>query len=83
MSYAQAEREYLEVLHRYEMDCGETMLERLWIRWADKCERLMGHSLDGDEKAEGFSLDSACEAFEAGKTPEQYASGWRPSWARS
>jgi hypothetical protein len=53
-----------------------------WDRWIAKAERLIGHSLDGDdsiaaiheERACGYSLDEAKDAFENGVQPAAYVS---------
>jgi hypothetical protein len=44
-----------------------------WDRWIDKAEKLAGHSLDGDQWVDGYSLDFAYVAFEAGTTAAAYA----------
>lgn len=46
--------------------------ERAWLRWTEAVERLLGHSLDGDQQRDGYSLDYAYDAFDAGDTPAQY-----------
>lgn len=53
-----------------------------WERWAAKAKKIAGHSLDGSQDEDGYSLDSAHDAYEAGDTPEEYvASIVRPGTA--
>jgi hypothetical protein len=47
--------------------------ERAWLAWVKKAENLLGHSIDGDQDRDGYSLDFAYSFFEAGDTPQQYA----------
>ena len=47
--------------------------DRAWEKWTAKVERILGHDLDGNEDIDGYSLDGANAAFEAGETPEAYA----------
>ena len=49
-----------------------------WDRWAARAKKLAGlTSLDGDEceGADGYSLDGAYEAFEAGVSAKDYVAG--------
>ena len=46
--------------------------ERAWERFWAKCEKLLGHSLDGNDDTDGYSIDGAYAAFDAGATAEQY-----------
>lgn len=54
--------------------------ERGWIKFADECERLLGHSLDGNDQEAfipgrggvGYSIDEAVVAYEAGRTAHAY-----------
>lgn len=54
--------------------------ERAWLAFAAECERLLGHSLDGNdpwdarlaETGDGFSIDEAVGYFDGGSTPEHY-----------
>lgn len=68
----------------YEMgfDSGEAH----WLAWCRKVEVLgidfmrnaAGDvSLDGDEDEDGFSLDGASDAFDAGKSPAEYVASAR------
>lgn len=45
-----------------------------WYAWVRACEVNLGHGLDGNEATEGFSLDYANDAFEAGVTVAEYVS---------
>ncbi len=38
-------------------------------RWLTRVEKLVGHSLDGDQKKDGYSLDNCVDMFKAGKRP--------------
>lgn len=37
-----------------------------------RAETLAGHDMDGDQSKDGYSMDGALVAFEAGLTPQQY-----------
>ena len=51
-----------------------------WDRWIAKAEKLIGHSLDGNDSvaarangsAVGYSLDEALDMFRAGTEPQAY-----------
>jgi hypothetical protein len=46
-----------------------------WYAWANKVEKILGHSLDGDQATDGYSIDEAYEYWEKiGFTPAEYAS---------
>jgi len=45
----------------------------LWSEWVDIVERQLGHSLDGDQERDGYSLDCALDCYKAGLSPEEYA----------
>lgn len=44
-----------------------------WELWVDKVEAVVGHSLDGNLVEDGYSIDNAYEAWEAGQTPGEYS----------
>lgn len=46
--------------------------ERAWERWVKKVERALGHTIDGDQDRDGYSLDFACDFFDNGGTVEEY-----------
>jgi hypothetical protein len=46
--------------------------ERAWLRWIKKAEKLFGADLDGDEDRDGYSMDGAYGAWEAGWSPAEY-----------
>mgnify|MGYP001405734068 CR=1 FL=1 len=54
--------------------------ERGWMKFADECERLLGHSLDGNDPEAflpgsggvGYSLDEAVPVYEAGQSAHTY-----------
>ncbi len=43
-----------------------------WEKWADKVEAALGHSLDGDQASDGYSVDGAYEAYCQGMSIQQY-----------
>lgn len=47
--------------------------DRLWMRWINRVEQIVGHDMDGDQEADGYSLDFAYDAWRAGQTPDTYA----------
>lgn len=48
--------------------------ERRWLAWVADAERLLGGvDLDGDQAADGYSLDTAFDYFESGDTPADFA----------
>jgi hypothetical protein len=46
--------------------------EKQWLEWINKIEKLVGHSMDGDQVKDGYSLDFAFGYFMAGWTIESY-----------
>lgn len=66
-------------LEMYEME-KDSVGDWRWARWVRETEKLMGIDLDGNEATDGYSMDSAYEAFLADKSPLEYAGGWRPFW---
>lgn len=44
-----------------------------WERWTARAEKILGHSLDGNQELDGYSLDFAFDAFKAGTSAEDYA----------
>jgi hypothetical protein len=53
-------------------------VERKWEKWVDATARLMGlKSLDGDQDADGYSLDYALMLFEADYTPAEAVTEFR------
>lgn len=55
--------------------------ERAWERFVRKVERKLGHSLDGTQGIDGYSLDYACDAFDAGVTVDEYVAEVRADQA--
>lgn len=43
--------------------------------WVESVERMLGHSLDGNQELDGYSLDYAFDAFEGGVSALLYARG--------
>ena len=52
-----------------------SITEIQWLHWIDEVEALLGHSADGDESLDGYSLDGAYDAYRAGFTPVEYWQG--------
>ena len=52
----------------------ETSQDKRFQEWCDKAAKLLGvNDLDGDEKEDGYSLDSAFDAFTNEITPLEYS----------
>ena len=51
-------------------------LERAWLAWVAKAERMLGHDLDGNDPdfkdGVGYSLDEAYMYWDAGKSAHVY-----------
>jgi hypothetical protein len=50
----------------------ESPTEKAWLAWCRKVEKILGHSLDGDQARDGYSLDFAHDEFCNGLTPAEY-----------
>ena len=57
--------------HRYEIDAA--LYISPFEKWAARVEKILGHDLDGDQSTDGYSLDFALKAYEAGATVENYS----------
>jgi hypothetical protein len=56
----------------------DTPADKAWDVYCDACERLLKISnLDGNETTDGYSLDSAYDAWKAGIPAAEYAQGKR------
>jgi hypothetical protein len=44
-----------------------------WERWAARVEGILGHSLDGNQDEDGYSMDEAYEVWESGESPQAFA----------
>ncbi len=62
---------HLEFAAQESEACEPTEFER----WALVAERLAGHSLDGNQYEDGYSLDGAVKAWKAGQSPATYVNG--------
>lgn len=51
----------------------ESPSERQWLTWVNKVEKLVGHSIDGNQDCDGYSIDFAYSCWEAGDSAELYA----------
>lgn len=47
--------------------------EIAWDLFVARVEKLIGSDLDGDQERDGYSIDYAFAAFEAGETADSYA----------
>lgn len=46
--------------------------ERAWLAWAKQVETRLGHSLDGNQDRDGYSLDYAHDAWKRGESVQLY-----------
>lgn len=46
--------------------------EQRWLAWIRRARRQSGRDLDGDQIRDGYSLDYAYSAWEAGVSVEEY-----------
>jgi len=53
------------------MPALDPITKEIWLTWVELVEALLGHSLDGDQVADGYSLDHAYRIFETDATPKQ------------
>lgn len=44
-----------------------------WDRWIERLERTIGHSADGDQDADGYSIDWCFDMFNCGRTVTEIA----------
>lgn len=44
----------------------------VWLRWCRRAEDMLGHDLDGDQRADGYSIDGAYAAFCDGASVLEY-----------
>lgn len=44
----------------------------VWLRWCRRAEDMLGHDLDGDQAADGYSIDGAYDAFREGASVVEY-----------
>lgn len=64
----------------WELEKRSETIDRKWSCFVDDIERTLGlakGALDGDEAEDGYSLDSAHDAFRAGISAAAYARGER------
>ena len=48
------------------------LLPTPWEQWVDRVEVVLGHSLDGDQAVDGYSMDDAHDAWESGAEVGDY-----------
>lgn len=46
--------------------------EAEWERWVNRVEKALGHSLDGNQQRDGYSLDYANDAFQDNVSVEDF-----------
>lgn len=46
--------------------------DRAWERWVNRAERELGHSLDGNQERDGYSVDYAYDAWKDGVSVDDY-----------
>ena len=56
----------------WEAEIAIDPIEKEWIQWCSTVEQILGHTVDGDQDKDGYSMDDAYEAFEAKVSPQQY-----------
>ena len=61
---------HLEV---YRLETTVSPIEHAWLNWVDEVESFLGHSLDGDQRTDGYSLDYAYDLFMQGWKPRLVA----------
>lgn len=61
--------------YQYELYVPDS--EREWLSWAADVENRLGHSLDGNESENGFSLGYAYDWFRCGQTAQEYVKSVR------
>ena len=44
-----------------------------WEHWASAVEKCLGHSLDGDQAQDGYSMDAALDAWRGGESSSAHA----------
>ncbi|PPF13760.1 hypothetical protein C5B92_16175 [Rathayibacter sp. AY1A4] len=59
-------------LETWKAEVDSSLAERRWLAWIGDAERAAGHSLDGDQAVDGYSMDFAYEAWELGASPAAY-----------
>ncbi len=64
----------------WEQEIFTSESESNWIGWINEAEKLAGHSLDGDQEEDGYSLDGCYDAFKRGFTPNDYMNHIHDEW---
>jgi hypothetical protein len=59
----------------------ESPSDREWARWVRRAEKKLGHSLDGNQATDGYSLDYAHDYFANMDTVEDYVADVRAAKA--
>lgn len=50
---------------------GEAVKPTAWEQWISSVEKLLGHSADGDQRVDQYSLDGFYQLYLEGSTPEE------------
>jgi hypothetical protein len=61
---------HLEV---YQIEKYVPSWELRWVAWSTMVESILGHSIDGDQEQDGYSLDRAYSWFMTGASFQEYA----------
>lgn len=59
-------------LEIWQLETFASPREQDWLKWVAVVESLLGHSLDGNQMSDGYSLDYAADAFADGVSPQEY-----------
>jgi len=58
-----AEIEMMVEFHRHELMLDTREEDLRWDRWTNNVETMLGHSLDGDQEEDGYSIDRAHDFY--------------------
>lgn len=59
-------------LEVWQAEILQSSAEKSWLKWIKEAESKIGYSLDGDQTTDGYSYDFAYDAWESGKTVDEY-----------
>ena len=57
----------------WKQETREPTHESEWMLFCERAEKMLGHSLDGDEDTDGYSIDGAYDSYCGGMTAQEYA----------
>ena len=61
-------------LQVYQLETHVSPSEQAWYNWVNQVEAIIGHSLDGNQSTDGYSLDISYDWFKLGISPDEMAS---------